>query len=237
MMILYLTDLLLRGGPPKVELPSNFLRQAFETTNAVVYHPDPKNENTATATVVQNTIKSFGLNARLADTDVRVYRANQSGAAAIFTETATPWGSKGESTALFILTQAEQPPTRRPFIESVNYKPVFVFEGQHTRENDEPKFICNSINYQTEEIDEYAVFSDAKKGNVRIGHDWVEVVNGLAFGEQCFQQFLRGEKLSPAKAQAALEQISQEELNRRYGDMTSRSRSDQIVQLAERLPL
>ena len=121
-----------------------------------------------------------------------------------------------------MLTQAASPsPEFSPHLETTNAVPVFIFSGQYRQDDGVSRFVCSSIHHKTTDIPDDVLLSDARKGTVRVGKDWREVVSGLAFGEQCFQQFLRGERLRPQTALAAVNQIPATELNEHYQKLTN----------------
>jgi hypothetical protein len=228
---------LLRGRPKTVvELPRNFLRCAFQTTIPGLYRADHDHPFSAASEITRAAISKFSIDGIYASDDVRLFRVNQKGAAAIFTETVSKSGNG--RTAIFMLTQAASPsPEPSPHLETTTAVPVFVFSGQYRKDDGVSRFVCSSIHHKTTDIPADVLLSDARKGTVRVGEDWLEVVSGLTFGEQCFQQFLRGERLSPKAAQAAIDQIPVQALNDHYQDIINPNRTEGVLQLAARLPL
>lgn len=219
-----------------VELPVNFLRTAFETTNATLYKRDDDIFHTPASTMLRDTIGNLGINAIYETDDRRCLRVNQQAASAIFTESKSHNG-QAQSTATFALTQGATPrPNTAPYLDASETVPVFVFSGQYIKDNNALRFICTSIHHKTKNIPLDVTRSEWRKNLVSIGNDWLQVVSGLAFGEQCFQQFLRGERLQPEAAQKAVDQIPVAKLHDQYEEMISPQRAGRILQLAEKLP-
>lgn len=236
MMLLGLLNML-RGKPEKVvKLEYNFLRNAFQTTTPGMLRQDENRPFTPASELVRETFAKFSIDGVYSSHDVRRFRVNQSGAAAIFTEAATCSG-KGSKTALFMLTQSASPrPSDFPYLETEDSVPVFVFAGQYREIEGKPAFLCTAIHHKTADISADTLACDARKDTVRVGNDFLEVVNALAFGEQCFQQFLRGERLRPEAAEKAVARVPVKELYSHYQNMNNPQRSDSILQLAARLP-